>query len=517
MMNKTKVHRKRSLRKVTDSAKRPIENKKNLANSIENINYETIQKAFVDSDDISQKSVSFPINADTIDVIFLYCEGLCENEKIDKEIIPQLEKVFRELKQNELQPSTLTDQWKNDSLKLATSIKQIISAVFDGSLLISIPNFDAFYLVDIAKHPQRSPEEASTELSIRGARDGFIEEIRVNTALIRKRVRSNSLKYEEFVIGSRSQTKVGLFYINDIAPQQMIEQIRHQLKQINIDGLLSSNELEELLSPRSFQLFPRFHYTGRPDLAADALLRGRFVILVDGTPTVLLAPVNLTFLIKAAEDSEMFYIYNSLERLLRILGLLIATLLPGFWVALVSFHQNQLPFILVSSLAQTRLGVPLPTAVEALIMVLIFELFREAGLRLPSAIGQILSVVGGLIIGDAAIRAGLTNPGMVVIVATSAVATFSLGNQSFAGTISVLRIYVLIASSILGLFGLFISAFSILLYVANLRTFGLPYLAPLAPFQWRDLIKAVLRPSFKMNNFRPAIIRTKDKEKSGGK
>ncbi|WP_078428212.1 spore germination protein [Alkalihalobacterium alkalinitrilicum] len=509
MRNKSRLHfKKRYVEQISVKDVDGTSNKK--------VNEQEIKMAFTGNDDVICKDTFFNTNDGPIRSFMIYCEGLCDTEKLAKEIIPELEQIFSSSNKKDIDHLKSVMNWKKEAIKPEKNYDQLITSVYDGQVLFFIPSIETAYLFDISKHPQRTPEETTAEISIRGARDGFIEEIRVNTALIRKRVRSKSLKYEEFIIGARSQTKVGLFYIDDIAPKHAVDEIKQQLQQINIDGLISTNQLEELLIPKKTRIFPMFHYTGRPDFASDSLLRGRFIILVDGAPTVLIAPCNLTLLLKAAEDNESYFVYNSLERMLRIFGLLIAIVLPGFWVALVSFHPGQLPFILVSSLAQVRLGVPLPIAVEAIIMVTIFELFREAGLRLPAAIGQIISVVGGLIIGDAAIRAGLTNPAMLVIIATSAIATFSLGNQSFAGTISILRIYVLLLASSLGMFGVFIASFSILLYVAQLRSYGMPYLAPLAPIQWRELIKAIIRPSFKANTQRPAMLDITDKDKSEG-
>ncbi|OLO37930.1 hypothetical protein BTR23_13425 [Alkalihalophilus pseudofirmus] len=497
-------------------AVKPAQSQKQGAKTTKKINEQQIDHLFEGNDDIYKNFTSFYTSDASIQAIIIYCEGLCDTERLTKELIPEIEKVFSKLNITEIEQQNWVNRWKKDPLTIESDLEEIQDAVFEGQLALFLPRIETVYLFNIQKHPQRNPEESSSEISIRGARDGFIEEIRVNTALIRKRVRTKSLKYEEFTVGKRSKTKVGLFYIDDIAPKHAINEIRQQLNEIDIDGLLAANQLEELLLPRKTRLFPMFHYTGRPDLAADALLNGRFIILVNGSPTVLIAPVNLTFLLKAAEDKEAFFIFNSLERLLRIVGLVIATSLPGFWVALVTFHQNQLPLILVAGLAQVRLGVPLPTAIEALVMVLVFELFREAGLRLPAAIGQIISVVGGLIIGDAAIRAGLTNPAMLVIIATSSIATFSIGNQSFAGTISVLRLFILIVSSFLGMYGLFLASFSVLLYVAHLRSYGTPYMAPLSPLNWQDFIKSTIRPSMKGNTKRPIILDIQDKDKSEG-
>lgn len=446
-----------------------------------------------------------------INYMIIYCRGLCDTERIDNEILPELEMALHCIKKEDLLEADLTKYLPKRSLQKCTNENDLMKQIFAGQLGIYIEDKNqTVYLIDLANPPKRTPEESNSEISIRGPRDGFIEDISTNAALIRKRLRTPSLYYEEFEIGKRSVTKVGLFYVYDIIKPEIITEIKHKLKQINIDGLNSGGQLEELLTEGKFNLFPIFQYTGRPDFAVDALLRGRFVIIIDGDPSVLIAPCTLSLLLKTAEDENNIFLFVSLERILRFGGFMIALFLPGFWVALISFHQNQIPFILLASLAQVRQGVPLPTYLESIVMLIIFELFHEAGSRLPSAIGQILSVVGGLIIGDAAIRAGLTSPAMVVVIATSAVATFSLVNQSLSGTISVLRIYVLLASSILGMFGFFVSAFSILLYLANLRTFGLPYLSPISPISMKDLPTTFFRPFWKSNKKRSKMLSIND-------
>lgn len=474
---------------------------------------EHITKLFNDTKDVIIKDI-VTSNGEISYTIF-YCTGLCDMERIDKEIIPELEKVLFNKSSRQLKKEQLPLLFPKSTLEECSSNEDCIKKVFTGQLGIYIKDRnETTYFVDLAKLPKRDPDEPNTEISIRGPKDGFIEDIETNIALIRKRLKTNSLIYEQFEIGKRTHTKVGLFYIYDITKKETIDEVRERLKDIDIDGLHNANQLEELLIRKKFFLFPIFQYTGRPDFAVDALLRGRFVIIIDGAPSVIIAPVTLTFLLKTAEDAENYFCYSSLERLLRILGLIVALLLPGFWVALLSFHQNQIPFTLLASIAQVRQGVPIPTNVEAVTMLLIFQLFQEAGSRLPSAIGQILSVVGGLIIGDAAIRAGLTSPGMVVIIAIAAVATFSLVNQSLATAISVLRIYVLICSTLLGIYGFFISTFSILLYLSNIRTFGIPYLSPISPIS-RDIWNAIIRPSWKLNDLRSSTLSNRDLDKQG--
>lgn len=488
---------------------------KSQGNTSEKITKEAIMQAFDHCDDVFQKTCTFYRNTQAIEVFIVYCQGLCHQEKLNDEVIPELERIIKE--SAKLNSDTVMTHWKRYPLTTVKNMEQLITDVFTGKLIFSIQGIAELFVVDIADPPQRTPEESRTEISIRGPRDGFIEDIRVNTALIRKRISSNCLRYEEFIIGRRSKTRVGLLYIDDIASPNVINQVREQLKGIDIDALLNANQLEELLIAKRTRLFPMFHYSGRPDFVTHALLNGRFALLIDGAPTVLLAPVNLTYLLKTGEDNEVYFIYNSAERLLRTFALVVAITIPGFWVALITFHQNQLPFILLVSLGQIRQGIPLPSHLEAFTMLIIFELFREAGQRLPTSVGQTLSVVGGLIIGDAAIRAGLTNPDTIVVIATSVVATFSLVNHSLIGTIVLLRIYIMALSSFLGMFGFLVATFSILIYLANLRSYGIPYLFPVAPLHFRDMLNSIFRTPWKVKDKRPAFVKTNEDVRQGKK
>lgn len=448
-----------------------------------------------------------------VNVIFFYNEGMSDVEKLNEKVIPRLEKLFKQSADSRLDKHTIIDELHITSLKIETDLDRIIPKVFDGELLFFIPDLKTAYTINLSKQPQRKPEEPNTEISIRGPRDGFIEEIEVNVALVRKRLRTNSFRYEQFEIGDRTKTRVGLLYIDDIARKDIIDHVREKLSTIKIDALTSSNQMEELLTETPFRLLPMFKYTGRPDYVADVLIKGHFAIIVDGTPSAIIGPVYLMKIMKSPEDSDTIYIYASLGRLFRVFGITAATFLPGLWVALITYHPEQLPFILLSGIAESRRGVPLPPPVSALLMVLAFELFREAGLRLPTPIGQILGVVGGIIIGDAAIRAGFTSPSMVVVIATSLVATFALANQSLEGVISVLRLGVLILASFLGLFGVLISVYFILAYVSNLRSFGIPYLAPISPYRLKDITDAIFRRPLKSDKKRPEILHPKDQDK----
>lgn len=490
------------------------ENSVGIKQTNHSITKQTLDQAFQGCADIQTDEMTFGEDH-TIHVLFIYSDGLCDTKRLNKEILPTLAKLLDHKLTKPLTRHTLVTEWHKRSLEIETNMNSLVSKVFEGQLTIFIENIQTAYTLDIANPPNRTPEETNTEITIRGPRDGFIEDLSVNVAILRKRLRSNTLKYEQHMLGERSQTKIGLIYVDDIMRPEVLDEVKRRLSTIDIDAIINANQLEELMMESDYPLFPIFHYTGRPDFTIDSLLSGRFALFVDGLPTAIIGPLNFMFLLKTAEDSEIHFLYNSFERLLRLAGIWVASSLPGLWIALTSFHPDQIPLVLISSLTEARQEVPLPPPLEALIMVLLFELFREAGMRLPMAIGQILTVVGGLIIGDAAIRAGVTSPAMVVIVATSAVATFTLVNQSLQGIISIIRVFIVVCSSFLGMFGFLLSSFLVLLYAANLRSFGLPYLAPLSPLQFRDMIYAVFRPQWKKKKQRPNMFQPKDSHRQG--
>ncbi|MCC3373128.1 spore germination protein [Cohnella sp. REN36] len=369
--------------------------------------------------------------------------------------------------------------------------KLVFAQLFSGSVILFAGG--RLYDYSISNLPERMPEESSTELSVKGPRDGLIEELYVNLTLIRKRLRTPDLKVEQYRLGSESQTRVALLYMASAAPGNLVEEARRRLSKVTAEVVYGSGQWEELIADRSNSLFPLIGYTGRPDFIVRSLIAGRVAFLVDGLPIGYTAPANLYNLLKSAEDNHNSYYYVTVERILRLLGLVTTLALPGFWVALSAFSIDQFPFPLLSTIVMSRTGLPMSTTMEMFFMLGMFELFREAGLRLPQAVGQTVAVVGGIIVGDAAIRAGLTSPTMLVVSAITNITSFTLVNQTLLGSVSLMRIGVVIASSFLGMFGFFVSMFAILLYLASLSSFGVPYLAPLAPIRWKSFWYAFVR------------------------
>lgn len=463
--------------------------------------------------DVQKKTYSFGSSTRSYTVSFIYCEGLADIKQLNQYVIPLL-------KANLEGANSLHDLFHNNLLALQpidakNRVQAVETLLFAGHLIIEFKELSAYYSLDIADPPNRAPEESNTEISIKGPKDGFTENCAVNIALIRKRLRTRSLKCESFVIGVRSQTKVSLLYIEDIANPSMMRDIKQRIEAIDTDAIVSGSQLGEALGDSPYSLFPLLDYIGRPDYAVQSLVRGRFIIIVEGMPSVLIGPANLVLTLKSPEDIHFPYFFVAFQRLLRIIGLLISIYMPGFWIALIAFNLEQLPFPLLATVTNSRLGLPLSAPMEMILMLGLFEIFREAGIRLPKAVGQTIAVVGGLIVGDASIRAGLSSPTTLVVAAVTAVATFTLVNQSLSGTVSILRLFVLIVSSILGMYGFFISVMAILVYLSSLHSFGMPYLSPLSPPIFGDMLKSLLALPVKIVNRRPIMLRTTDKTREG--
>lgn len=468
----------------------------------------SLKQLFQKSADIQFQSYTFNLH----NVVFITCDAMVDQQLLNEVIVQRVQLVMDNLKDEAIE-NAIIEQLHIPRLKRVEESEEAISLVYTGNLLLYFVEHGLLFSSNIAKKPNRNPEETKLEAPIKGPRDNFIEDISVNIALIRKRLPTNSLCVEKFELGKRTKTTVALLYFDDIASKETLDSIKKKLERVDNDIVFSPDLLMESVNINA-KLFPRTDYTGRPDNAVQSLASGRFLIFVDGAAYAVITPANLFLLLKTSDDNEGPIIFTSMERLLRILGMAIGLLLPAFWLALTTFHQNQLPLQLLATVVQANTGLPLPSVLEMLLMLLMFELFREAGLRLPTALGGTIGVVGGLIIGDAAIRAGITSPAMIVIIATSTIATFTLVNQSLVTAVSVLRVCFILLTGFFGLFGFYMALFFTLLYLANIRVFGVPYLNIAADLNWVTIKKTLLRLSPNQYKERPNMLNPKDKTRS---
>jgi len=471
-----------------------------------------LRNIFALSSDVKVHSYRFGPDDGSSDVVLVYTEGLCNNEAIGRTVLPSLHQAYQQMKFADIGSNRLFGILPLIPFEGKTEIDKISASVFQGNLVLLFPGQGELFRIDIGSRPERSPEESSTEISIKGPKDGFIEDIAVNVALIRKRIRSDSLCYETTLLGRRTQTKIGLLYIRDIISPKILNEVRSRLTEIDVDGVYSVSQLEEALADAKYSLFPSFDNSGRPDFAVASLLAGRFVIIVDGIPIVLIGPANISLLLKSPEDIHFTYQYTTFSRLIRLVSFLVAIYLPGFWVALTAFHQDQIPFRLMATVAVARLGLPVSAQMEMFLLLIMLEIFREAGVRLPSTIGQTLTVVGGLIIGDAAIRVGLVSPSVVVVGAMTAVAGATLVNQTLSTVVSVIRLIIFFICSVIGMYGLILSMILLTFYMSRLHSFGVPFLAPLSPPIFKDMISSFFRIPWSLRRTRPETLHTIDSD-----
>ncbi|WP_201713936.1 spore germination protein [Rossellomorea arthrocnemi] len=464
---------------------------------------EEVRDLFSHSQDLLIKSHYFK----EAEITIIYFDSLVDRHYLDQFIFPKLEDTsgdsYVEKIENMFQAGEVTNH----------SIDDISSALFSGFVLFFIE--ERILSIHAGNLPKRLPEESSLETSIRGPKDGFVEDLNTNISLIRRRLFTPSLCVEKFKVGKRSHTDIAVMYLDDVIDKRVLNEIYSRLEKVDIDVLTGNQHLESLIDDNPYSIFTSFDYTGRPDFIVDALNQGRFALIVDGFPTISLAPVNLLLQIKSPEDSSINYVYVSLERIIRMVGILISAFLPGLWVAFSAYNIEQIPYLLVATISMSRFGLPLSAPVEMFIVLFLFEFFNEAGVRLPRAIGQTVSVLGGLIVGDAAIRAGLTSPTMLVIGAITYISSFTLVNQSLKYGTTVLRFIVLLVSTFFGLFGVVMIFILTVIYLSTLSSFGTPYLGTVAPLGWNEAIRSFFRLPIQFYKQRTSSTSPNDQSRKG--
>ncbi|AYB43626.1 spore germination protein [Paenibacillus lautus] len=450
-----------------------------------------LRDRYADSDDVY--ITSYPGMDAEPWAIMVYSPMMCDSKVLSEVFLPVISKEWNTSvsQKHPFDPASLRYYLTLDVAD--ANMESVDDIVYSGYIALYFPKDDKLYSYSAGKTIGRTPEESATETSVKGPRDGFVEELDINVSLIRKRLKSPGLVYSSFKLGDKSKTTVGIMYLKDKVIPETVTAIVDKLNHYTGDPPVGIGELAEHLTPYRFSVLPMFDYTGRTDLAYDSLTRGRLVIIMQGSPVLLIAPASFMQLLFAAEDPQMPFYFVMPWRILRMVGFLISIFLPGFYITLLSFHQDQIPFPLLATVANTRLGLPIPTGFEMLIILFLLSLLREAGMQMPSPIASTITVVSGIIIGDAAIRGGFFSPTMTVIGALSFVAGSTHSNQDFVVSQTIFRFFVLTLSSVFGLFGFFISVFLIVQYAANHNPFGQPYLAPFSPFSISKILGNLFR------------------------
>lgn len=462
-------------------------------------NLQKVKRAVGNSGDVIIRE--FSINRfDNIKAAVIYTDGLADEKSINDFILESLMLDANEVGENSETPYTqnVLSRVKSTALtigelKSATEIETILTCVLSGDTAIFIDGQQEVIIAGTKGWKDRGVTEPSSQTVIRGPREGFSESLRTNSALVRRKIKDSRLWLEALKVGRVTKTDVAIMYLQGIANEEILQEVRFRLQRIDIDGIFESGNIEELIQDDTFTPFPTIFHTERPDTVASGLLEGRVAILVDGTPFVLLAPSVFAQFFQASEDYYQRADFSTLLRVLRYICFFIALVGPSLYIAVTTFHQELLPSGLLLGLAAQREGVPFPAFVEALLMEITFEILREAGVRMPRAIGQSVSIVGTLVIGQAAVEAGLVSAAMVIVVAITAISNFVFPAFNMAISIRMLRFPLMGLAASFGLYGITIGLIALVLHLTSLRSFGVPYMAPFGPFITADQKDAILR------------------------
>lgn len=374
-----------------------------------------------------------------------------------------------------------------------SSFDKVLDGLLSGELVFLIDGYSEFFAINAYSPEGRAVEEPTSQSIVRGPKDGFTENIGVNIALIRKRIRDKALKSENLTVGTRTKTEVTLMYINDLAKQEIIDEIRRRLNAVRIDGILDSGYIEELIKDNRYSIFPTFLNSERPDTVAACLLEGKVAILVDGTPFVLTAPALFGEFFQASEDYYHQFFISTLVRFFRYMAFILSMFLPSLYIGLASFHQEMIPTPLLINMLAQREGVPFPTTIEVLMMQVIFEILREGGIRMPRVIGPAITIVGALVLGQSAVEAGIISAIIVIVVSLTAISSFAISNYAMGNAARLIRFILIFITSFLGFMGIFMGAIVLLLELCRLKSVGVPYMSPFAPKAKSALKDTILR------------------------
>lgn len=451
----------------------------------------------------------FLAGPDEVDAALVFLDGMVNKDAINNLMrivkIDTFKTGIKGVQKGELY-QTLQKRLLTDENREAENMEDLYGGVSLGEAALLINGTARAILYESKGWKSRALAEPESEISIRGPREGFTENIRENTSLIRRRIRSPNLWMESMKVGSLTKTEVVFAYIKGLAGEEVLGELRSRLERIDIDGVLESGVIEEFIRDAPYSLFPTIFRTERPDRVAANILEGRVAVFTSGTPFVLVLPADFFMFLQAPDDYNEVWPIGSFIRFLRIFSYVISIFLPGIYVSVLNFHPELLPTSLLLTIQQTREGVPFPVVAEVILMEAAFEILREAGIRLPRVIGPAISIVGALILGEASIRAGIVSPGVVIIVAFTAIASFSTPTFSQAIAARILRFGIIFLGAFIGLLGIQFAFLVLIIHLVSLRSFGYPLMAPLGPLIWRDLKDALFRSFWWKQVYRPRLL-----------
>ncbi|AIQ50516.1 spore germination protein [Paenibacillus sp. FSL R7-0331] len=401
---------------------------------------------------------------------------------------------------------------------VSEQLDELIGAVVSGKTVFLLDGYAGSLTINAQSWETRSIEEPMTEKAVRGPRDGFNESLLTNLTLIRRRVQNSDLKFVFTDIGTRTKTQTCICYMESLASPDILKELQGRLARVEIDHLLDTGYLAELIRDEPYSPFEMIGSTERPDSVVGKIMEGRFAVLIEGSPFALTLPYVFVENFQASEDYYISYFFASFNRLLRVLGAFLSISIPAGYLALVTYSQEMVPTLLLLSIASARMSVPFPTVVEAVLMLTIFEILREAGARIPNSIGQAVSIVGALVLGQAAVDARIVSAPMVIVVGLTGITT--LLNPRLTGPLIIVRMILLLSAFLFGIFGYFFGLLGLVIHLMSLRSFGVPYMLGVGSIRPQDIKDTAIRAPWWDMYLRPAVIgarnmKRKDSAKRG--
>lgn len=411
-----------------------------------------------------------------IDCLMVYIEVAVSNMMLDDSAIGKMINHFWESSPEEIQEFMKHNSLGVADVKKLDFMEDAFAALLAGNAVFFADGYDKAMKISSKGYPNMGVSEVQSEKVIRGSREGFTDSVKVNSALVRKRIRDTRLKVEEYFMGVRSHTLIQILYMEDLVREELLEEVKERLETYEIDGILDTGMLEQLTEESWISPFPQYQTTERPDRAAQEILNGKIVMFCDNSPSGLILPSTFQGFMESSEDWYNRFEMTSFLRVLRYFAMLVATLLPGLYLSVIRFHTQILPENLILSFAEARAGVPFSSIVELVLLELSFELIREAGVRIPGQLGNTIGIVGGLIIGQSAVTANIVSPIVVIIVALTALGSMAIPNEEFASAFRILKYGFLFLGGYLGIFGIVIGIYVVMAHLGGLLSFGVPYL-----------------------------------------
>lgn len=438
-------------------------------------------------------------------LMLVYLDGMIRSESVEDNFLKPL--LFDGLPQGIDRISSLVEMFRREwlpltSIKTEDSLDGLVTCVLQGCLGILVDGEASALVAQVQGYEKRGIEEPQKESTLRGSKEGFVEHLRTNTSLIRRRIVHPQLKMESYTVGKYTQTEVVLSYMQGIADEQVLSVVRDKLDKIDTDGVIDSAYIEEWLENNSFSIFPQVQNTERPDVVVASLLEGKVALIANGTPSVLILPITLWSGLQSADDYFERFVFVLLIRTIRYIMTFISFALPAIYVALSTFHPEMIPSYLMISIATARESSPFPTVVEVFLMMFIFDGLQEAGVHLPNQLGPVVSIIGALVIGQAAVEAGIISTPIIIVISLTGVATYTIPRYSATLPFRLIRYLLLFVTGMLGFVGFAFGILFLLIHLVMLESFGTPYLSPVAPFDGKRIKDILIRYPFALKSGR---------------